>query len=740
MYQAVKRACAIVLVFMLAFSCTVYGIPDSSGYSNHWANSASDVKVKGQLMEKKLVALDSTAEVATADAAAAMPLPIDPQIVKDQEDMTADDFVPVPGKNWADPALKPEHPFKIALVAVYFPDQPFVITMPKNSDKIGNPQIDPVALKDVPEFYKNFLNTPSDLNHGHTINGYWMEQSKGKFGITRIDTFGPYLMPHPLWWYGLNEWGQNAFTPEGPDKPLPSINQALEKDVDAAWAKDKGQALVDAYKNTPRADGCVLRLYAGYDETSVWQEFGEMKFNTKEDITPEFGNPNPALPGWAATRYVPWTSWWAASQQWGLSSLRQGESSGTITHEIGHFAYSIGDLNNNPYVTPYRRVAVGPWDMMDRGSFNGPGGPHNRWEVPATYGGSMPAPLMLRNRMKNGFVPDNEVLYLSRNGLAQSGPVVADVTARSAAEVLPGTFNGIKISLDGAAKLDGTGDRFPYKDKSINDPSTNPLSPGLVPYNFYTMEVVQRIGYDSYCPDNGVLIALNKDNEDKSSTGYNGGPNAYNSFIWAIDAHPEDIKMVDYVKPDGTKVMRTIADYRQTNDALFHAGTNSGSRCEYEDTYNKLHFYVLDLKKNADGILSYKLGIRSTEGAGPQTHGIALNAAKDGIVNVGNKASNIDFALKNTGKAKVTDPSLHSADYNAYMDSDIYRLKATVVGDGWHVQLQNAFAAVEYGDIQNVPVYVAHDGAAAASATVTLTATSESDPTKTASVSVTVAK
>ena len=34
---------------------------------------------------------------------------------------------------------------------------------------------------------------------------------------------------------------------------------------------------------------------------------------------------------------------------------------------------------------------------------------------------------------------------------------------------------------------------------------------------------------------------------------------------------------VDYYKPDGTPIMRTVADYRQLNDALFHAGTNSGS-------------------------------------------------------------------------------------------------------------------------------------------------------------------
>ena len=32
---------------------------------------------------------------------------------------------------------------------------------------------------------------------------------------------------------------------------------------------------------------------------------------------------------------------------------------------------------------PYHRVGSGPWDIMDRGSFNGPGGPHRRWVVPA---------------------------------------------------------------------------------------------------------------------------------------------------------------------------------------------------------------------------------------------------------------------------------------------------------------------------------------------------------------------
>ncbi len=127
-----------------------------------------------------------------------------------------------------------------------------------------------------------------------------------------------------------------------------------------------------------------------------------------------------------------------------------------------------------------------------------------------------------------------------------------------------GNFAGFIVRLDGAEP----NDRTPYV-----DPATDPLSQGNPTFNFYSMEVVQRIGYDSFCPDNGVLLAKNKDHE-----GRNGGPNEFNCFNWVIDAHPEDINMVDYVKPNGTKVMRTVADYRQLNDALFHAGLNSGSK------------------------------------------------------------------------------------------------------------------------------------------------------------------
>lgn len=609
--------------------------------------------------------------------------PIDPQRVQDQDTMTWKDYRPIPGTSWADTGVPGARVLRVALVAVDFADQPFVITMPKQSDLFGNPQVAPVPREQVPQFYADFWGKPGPLNHGHTIHEFWMEQSRGKVGIPRIDAYGPYRMPKNLFEYGLNEWDQRGGCPTGY-----TCDSRMEPDVDALWAADKGADLKKNYD-------IILRIYAGYDETSVWQEFGEMKFSSKEDIPAAWGNPDTTKPRWVVTRYVPWTTWKAGAQQWGLSSVRQGENSGTITHEIAHFAFRTGDNNNNPYVTPYRRVGSGPWDVMDRGSFNGPGGPHRRWVVPANEGASMPAGFTLRNRLRYNWLQPSEVLDVSRSGLAQSGVAVATVTARAVAP-LPGEVAGVVVRLDGDAPQDRT---------PTCDINTDPLCAGEAAFNFYTMEVVQRIGYDSFTPDNGVLIAKNKDREGRTC--------GYNCFTWVIDAHPEDINMVDFVKPDGTKVMRTVADYRQLNDALFHAGTNSGSYYEWKDEPNRLHFYIVDLKKDARGILSYTVAVRSLEGAGAHQRGVSLVAAKG------------------SGEPQVHVRNLGTA-------VDVFRLSLDGEAGGWTVTLANALVAVEPGRQVTAPIRFARTAGASGPAKVTVTAVSESDPTKKATATLIV--
>lgn len=613
------------------------------------------------------------------------PRPIDPQIIQDQDKMTWSDYRPIPGKDWADPSLVPERKFRMALVAVDFPDQPFVITLPKKSDLFGNPQVDPVKREEVPQFYSDFWLKPSSGNHGQTINGYWMEQSRGKFGISALDAFGPYRMPKNLWEYGLNEYNQNNSAPNGI-----RARGRMEPVVDSLWKADAGD--VRSKYNA------VLRIYAGYDETGVWQEFGEMKFLSKDHIPAEWGNPDTSKPRWIPTRYVPWTSWRAGQMQWGLSSIRQGENSGTITHELGHYAFRTGDNNNNPYIQPYRRVGSGPWDMMDRGSFNGPGGPHTRWVVPATMGASMPAGLMLRNRKANGFITDSMVQILSREKLADSGPVVAVVTAREV-EPIPGTYAGLIVRLDGAEPRDRT---------PVDDPALNPLSPGVPDYDFYSIEVVQRIGYDSFCPDNGILLAKNKDKERP-----NGGPNGFNCFNWVIDAHPENINIVDFIRPDGQKVMRTIADYRQLNDALFHAGINSGSLNEWTDEYNRLHFYILDAAKNEQGILYYKVGVRSVDETAPRKTSISVMPPS---VNKVRDSAYVKFTVRNTAKNSVPTAS-----------AEILRMSLNVEAAGWSAQLLNNFISVIPGEEAEVPVFLVHSEGAAPKVKISLTVQSESN-------------
>ncbi len=215
-----------------------------------------------------------------------------------------------------------------------------------------------------------------------------------------------------------------------------------------------------------------------------------------------------------------------------------------------------------------------------------------------------------------------------------------------------------------------------------------------------------------------MLIAKNKNTEGQSC--------GYNCFTWVIDAHPEDINMLDFTRPDGTRVMRTPADYRQLNDALFHAGLRSGSAYEWQDAANRLHFYVIDMRKDEKGILSYTVGVRSLDGAGPQARGVTASAPATLAVT---GSSSFNVTLRNTGAAQEAAPHLLS---------DIYRLSVSVDRPEWTAALQNALVAVKFGESISVPVHVARRATAKAPAKVTVTAVSESDPTKTATVSTVV--
>lgn len=155
-----------------------------------------------------------------------------------------------------------------------------------------------------------------------------MGDSGGRFGVD-LTAFGAYRLPAKSYQYGIsNDMNPN----ECPVEERCNLN--IRTDALGAWRADVGNETVAAYE-------LVFILSAGQDESSTWQEFGEMKFQIKEDVPDEFGPPDAGSgndTNYAKTRYVEWSSWAAASAIWpnaGSGSSTQAESSGmgTYAHE-----------------------------------------------------------------------------------------------------------------------------------------------------------------------------------------------------------------------------------------------------------------------------------------------------------------------------------------------------------------------------------------------------------------------
>jgi len=669
-----------------------------------------------------LLALSAPSVALAADGA---PAPIDPQNWSWQDNLGWNDYKPLPGTDYSDPSVQPSvKKWKVALVAADFQDKTFTVSQPVGSTAFGTPTTagHDIPRAQVPEFYKNWLNTPSADNHGQTMNRYWMEDSFGRYGV-QLDAFGPYKLPGRSYQYFMTEFPSpvNGVPPNNahcPDIANFPCTKSFRTDARAAWQADVGAAKIAEYDN-------IFYLAAGQDESGTWQEFGEMKWSTKEAVPDAFGPKqyDPAQTNWAFTRYVDWTSWASAASIWpsasGNNSI-EGESSGmsTYAHELSH---NLGILDNygNPYGSPQQRGFTGMWDMMSRGTFNGPGGPHTRFLIPPTQGSSLGSQHNIRNKRKLNFVGDADLMNLNRNGLAQSGVAVADVTAREVPHTT-GEVAGVQVQLDGTGDNSAPCTNADWRCDGVR--TQNGTTVGK--YNAFTMEVVQQIGSDSFDPGHGVLITKTKTNErDSCGAGVN-------CWAWIIDSHPEDINHVDFVRPDGTPKLATLGDERQLNDASFNAGLESGSSYEWTDERNRLHFYVVDKQTDDKGILHYKVAVKSLDGAGPQTRGVALASAGAEQVQAG-QWSTCTFSLKNTGAAATVPAGVHPQDSSAFLTSDIYRLSATATGTGWTAKITNALAAAKFGETVKVPVYVTKAVGASASGTVRLTATSESDPNAT---------
>ncbi|MGH2730508.1 MAG: M6 family metalloprotease domain-containing protein [Actinomycetota bacterium] len=550
-----------------------------------------------------------------AEARKRFPHHLDPKSWELPEHMTWSDYRPIPGVNWKDDEVQPPKTLRAALILGDFQDQKFRVAE-TTVDATGQRGL---GVDDPAQYWLDYLfydESASAPQHGHTVNEYWLENSYGLIGVDAA-AFGPYTLEGNMYEYGIRDFGDDADCPDGPDGCSGSFDAELTQ-----------ASLADVTTAQAQAGDFDFRflLHAGYDESGVWLNYGMMLFPEAEAVTDPYGPADPDHRNWATTRYVDWTSFFSAQQIWShalpgaLSTQGESDGGSTYAHELSHIL-GVLDNYNNPYAENPKRSYSGPWDMMSRGTFNGPGGPWERNLIPPTDGGTMGSHHMLRNKIRMGFTPASEVFTITRDALEARGVITARILQRESPPPIddPNLYSGIRIAM-GA-------------DTSSCDYAKPQCDGGE--YDYYDVEVVNRQGFDSYLPDHGVLFAKTK-TADASP------------FIWVIDAFPNDIGGIDYVTADGTRVPYTVGDYRQLADAAFHAGTARGTRNRYVDGDNRLAFSVLK-KRKLDGRLTYEVAVQSLDAA-PLPRDPEVTAKGDVRLRRG-KVSPLRFEVTNTGVA-----------------------------------------------------------------------------------------
>ena len=162
--------------------------------------------------------------------------------------------------------------------------------------------------------------------------------------------------------------------------------------------------------------------------------------------------------------------------------------------------------------------------------------------------------------------------------------------------------------------------------------------------------------------------------------------------------------------------MISLGDYRQLSDALFHAGTDSGSEYEYIDEANGLAFYVLDRQRDEDGVLSYKIAVRSLANKSDVRRGVRLGRPDADRIG---KSFKVEIPVTNTG-----------AGAGERFDSDIYRIQTKVRGHGWKSWRPKDVMAVRSGERSKAVLYVTPRKRSSRATNVFVTVRSESDPSK----------
>ena len=92
--------------------------------------------------------------------------------------------------------------------------------------------------------------------------------------------------------------------------------------------------------------------------------------------------------------------------------------------------------------------------MMSRGTFNGPGGTHNRWQIPNAGGSALGPHHLLTFKNRLGVLTPEEQVRVERNTLQDQGIAVVPIKARES--VPNGPLAGLTVNFGTGGDLAGT--------------------------------------------------------------------------------------------------------------------------------------------------------------------------------------------------------------------------------------------------------------------------------------------
>ena len=349
-----------------------------------------------------LVAVTLTGSLAASAAAEIPPdaanhpllQPLDEQNWVDQAELTWDAYKQIRPAAWNDASGSSgsQSQYRTAVILLHFEDQPFLITQPPGTHPFGNPQPgwQPVAPEEVADWYHDYYAVPNQYNGGQTLHGYWMEQlrpigvSVELFGRTRSRAAARVRHPRRQLQRRRARFARRVTVATRTSALTGNLWRAHRLSLGPVWLR---QRLLRDGRARRVVDLAGVRRDALRGPRGHSRRVRASAQRRRQRAAQRGRQPDAELGRHAIRRLA---SWKAAANHWpnaGGGTSTQAESSGlsVFAHEFSHLR-GLPDNYNNPFADNERNF-TGYWEMMSRGTFNGPGGTHNRWQVP-NQGGS----------------------------------------------------------------------------------------------------------------------------------------------------------------------------------------------------------------------------------------------------------------------------------------------------------------------------------------------------------------